>query len=180
MMSEAAAYYIIGIAVGSFASYYWIKWRTNQVLQFEKYANAFYQKIGPIIKDDETPTIIIDVLSALNDIVTDKTVARNIILSLLLRVKRDFNIEAQKDEPSEIDDFLRQRPELGRACAAALVSAAVAVTYRGPIAGWFLRTFVFVNLNRLVNQPSAVASELRSFGLLVPNTLPAQCDHPAH
>lgn len=128
---------IFGFGVGILVSLFRMR-ALREITRLERYehwANRFFDKVRPLAEDADTPESIIDVLRALNTLITERTAARGLCRALSRRSHHDA-------QSSQAIEDLKQRPELLEAYAEALYAGLMAISYADRKWGVFARALL--------------------------------------
>jgi hypothetical protein len=112
----------------------------RHISKYEHCMNVFIAKAETILSDDETPEEIVSFLEFLRHQAVKPWAALQFMRHLFSRDRQQLR---STQLPSEFNDFIERRPELGRVLAEASVAAFLAMTYRGHLVGGLVRTLVF-------------------------------------
>lgn len=140
-----------------------LKWRTNRERRLATVANRFYEELDLLLKDTSVPEAVLDLIDFLNRVVTDRSLARHIFFSLLLRrAYRDSAPVSTGFEEVVMSYYLNERKELTNHFIGACVAAIFAVSYQSSIFGILLRRLVFFDLNKHRDRAPDVVASLRA------------------
>lgn len=102
--------------------------------RYEKCADLFHHKAAALLADSDTPLEIIDMISALNEILVNPgayRVVASVVFSDQRKNGRRFKAEAREHYDAVVSPFFDRRPELAAAFSEAVVAFVSAVVYNG-------------------------------------------------
>ena len=113
---------------------------TKAMLCYEHDVGRFQAAASALAADPDTPAAILRTLSVLNDQITDPATARAFVR--FLESGRGAAAKKRTPEREEAVQFLARRPELAQQFHIATISALLAVSWRAPLYGRILRSWL--------------------------------------
>lgn len=141
-MMEAALVAIFAF-VGIFLYSRRAKRKAHLLKQYEVCMDSFYESADTLLKADDTPETVVDMLEFMQRKATDRFAAISFLKILLLR-GASFDGHQETDE---IKQFRASHPELWSVFGRAAVSSLLAVTLKGGPVGTLMRRVVFFDVN---------------------------------
>lgn len=116
------------------------KRRTHLLRRYEQYATIFFEDVETLLRADETPAKIVDLLEFMGQRVNDSSSALDFFI-VLLRHRRRL-VSKLSPSSDEIVEFRNSSPALWRVFTRASAAALLAVSYNGGVFGTLLRHFI--------------------------------------
>lgn len=147
---------VFGFGIGIFISLFRMHAQRElaRLERYEHWANRFFDKVRPLAEDADTPEPVVDVLRALNALITERSAARWLCQALS---RRSHNAKLS----SQGLEALKQRPELLEAYAEALFAGVMAVSYTDRKWGLFARALIADELEGKQRFVVSVSSEVK-------------------
>jgi len=151
---------IIAAGLAIFLISYLAKKDLARIAYYEGFADAFYERIQPVVDDPETPDEVLDLIETINKYINQPIAAQAIVVGAFRRrVTPKVSIEA---DPADdvIEKFFLQRRELFRPFVEGVASGLMAISYSSRLFGWFVRSNLKI-LQRHAHAAPVFAEELR-------------------
>jgi len=153
---------LCGIAVLLYANA--LRLRTTRERRLLAAADQFYENLDPLIKDADAPVAVLDFIGFLNRQISNRSIARQMFFSLLLR-RTYHDAPASKRLEEVMSYYTNKRKELADHFIGACVSAIFAISYQSPVFGFLLRRLVFFDLNKHQDRAPDVVASLQASGI---------------
>ena len=161
-MAEYFAWLVLIGGSAALATAFFLKVRTARENKFERAANVFYERIQPLIEDDDAPEAALDLLYFLNGQITNKSAARRLFLALLRRRGEPQAPAAYKMSTELNAYYFENRKELGKRFGEACAAAIFAVSYQSPLFGLLVRRLVIFDVSRHKDRAAELAASLHA------------------
>ena len=141
-----------------------LKSRTIRERRLTAAVDRFYENLDPLIKDVDAPEAVLDLIDFLNRQISNRSIARQMFFSLLLR-RTYHDAPASTGLEEVMSYYLKKRKELADHFIGACVTAIFAMSYQSPIFGFLLRRLVFFDLNKHQDRAPDVVASLQASGI---------------
>lgn len=109
--------------------------------QYEIHVEIFYDAAKPLVEDDETPELVLELLKFMNEKVSDPSAARELYQIIARGRLSPVTIEVSP-EGKKLQAFFKKRPELEPPFLRVIGHGLLAMTYRSMILGSKLRLWL--------------------------------------
>jgi hypothetical protein len=153
-MNTSIAWIIVGCGIAILVTEYIFYLESVRLHRLEKSSNVFYENLDKLLKDKGTPEAAVDLLSFLNDRITEPRTAFILVICGLLRMARPSLARSPKMNESgfNLDEIGNHYKKLGdefyEPFMMLMVSAIFTATYSSVLFGWIARKLVLPDLNR--------------------------------
>jgi hypothetical protein len=150
---------IIAVGLVVLAAAWVVRLDTNRLGCYDQHASRFYDRIQPLVDDDQTPDELLNLVEFMNLRITD-TRAANDLMRLLLLINGGHK-SAEATKVAEVfSAFFNARPELKQPFGEAMANGLLAITYRDRYFGWYTRRMMAI-IRRHENVAPIVVEDFR-------------------
>jgi hypothetical protein len=154
-------------AVFAFLAALWFAKRSKRnahlLQQYERCMNSFTEDAETIVKADETPEAVIDMVEFIARKTASRSSARE-FLFVLLRHRSELASGPTGSTSQAMTEFTAKNPELGHVLSRAMAAGLMAIMYNGGPIGTFVRRLVLFDAKQHEDRTRDLAASFRQIG----------------
>jgi hypothetical protein len=133
---------------------------THLLHHYERCMNSFIDDAETLVKADETPAAVVDVVEFIATKAAERSAAREFLL-ILVRHRKELASGPTAPTTQMIAEFKAKNPQLGRVFSRAMASGLMAMTYNGGPFGTFVRHLVLFDAKQHEDRSQDLATTFR-------------------